>query len=138
MNSPMAALAQIMPSRWAFEGLLLLEIEDRPTWTPPEMPAPTALSTEAQVDGAAGGRDAGPPPTDTAETAAELSEQPQDAGSSGEPNSDDAREEWDMAEKFFPRKTERMGTRAAVIALTAMLVGLAASIHVILQARDVH
>ncbi len=35
MGSPTKLLAHAMPSRWAFEGLLLLESEERPTWTPP-------------------------------------------------------------------------------------------------------
>lgn len=39
MNALGAGLAQVMPSRWAFEGLLLLETEDRPSWTPPSPPA---------------------------------------------------------------------------------------------------
>ena len=43
MNTAVRLLSQSMPSRWAFEGLLLLETQERPTWTPPKIPAlPTA------------------------------------------------------------------------------------------------
>ena len=35
MNTPMKVLAEVMPSRWAFEDLLLLETAERPKWTPP-------------------------------------------------------------------------------------------------------
>ncbi len=34
MSAPARLLAQVMPSRWAFEGLLLMEVEDRPSSTP--------------------------------------------------------------------------------------------------------
>jgi len=38
MGRASAACAQIMPSRWAFESLLVLEADQRPTCTPPAMP----------------------------------------------------------------------------------------------------
>ncbi len=38
MNAAGSALAQVMPSRWAFEGMLLQETDHRPSWTPPAMP----------------------------------------------------------------------------------------------------
>ncbi len=47
MNAPMQWLAQVMPSRWAFEGLLLLEVEDRPKWTPPVLPRPPGQPPQA-------------------------------------------------------------------------------------------
>ena len=50
----------------------------------------------------------------------------------------DPPQEQDMAERYFPQADERMGTRASGLALCAMLIGLAAAIHVIMQARDVH
>ncbi len=39
MNGSIQVLSHVMPSRWAFEGLLLLEVDERPTWVPPAMPA---------------------------------------------------------------------------------------------------
>ena len=47
MSRPMRWLAQAMPSRWAFEGLLLLEVENRPNWTPPAPPALPGIPTAA-------------------------------------------------------------------------------------------
>ncbi len=101
MSAPVRLLAQVLPSRWAFEGLLLLEVEDRPTWTPPVMPAPPSAKKSVATE---------------AESA----------------------QEQDMAEHYFPQADERMGTRASGMVLFAMLIGLVAAIHVILQARDVH
>jgi len=104
MNALGTTLAQVMPSRWAFESLLLLEAHQRPTWTPPAAPAL-------------------PPGIDQAKP---EEEGPKEA------------DEQDMAERFFPQATDRMGVRAAVLALSTMLVVLAAAIHAILRARDVH
>ncbi len=101
MNSAAGVLSSMMPSRWAFEGLLLMEVEDRPTWTPPAMPKlPPAVKTQNDED-----------------------EEPK---------------EQDMAEKFFPKETERMGPRASTIALGSILVLLVVAIHGILKSRDVH
>jgi hypothetical protein len=53
MNSAASLLSQVMPSRWAFEGLLLLETKERPTWTQPNLPAlPTAGQAAALTEGA--------------------------------------------------------------------------------------
>ena len=105
MSPAVQVLAHCMPSRWGFEGLLLLEIEERPTCSPPVIQVPA------------------PPPA--------IPEKP-------EPDEDESTEEQDMAEKFFPRKTERMGVRPGVMALMAMLVALVVGIHLILRSRDVH
>ena len=48
MSRPMQWLAQTMPSRWAFEGILLLEVEDRPNWTPAAVTAHPAGTTVAE------------------------------------------------------------------------------------------
>jgi hypothetical protein len=48
---------------------------------------------------------------------------------------EESAEEQDMAEKFFPKDTERMGVRASVIALMTMLAALVAAIHIILGCR---
>ena len=42
LNTPMQAFADSMASRWAFEGMLLVESEARPAWTPPAPPATAA------------------------------------------------------------------------------------------------
>jgi ABC-type multidrug transport system ATPase subunit/pSer/pThr/pTyr-binding forkhead associated (FHA) protein len=38
MAAPMRWLSLLMPSRWAFEALLLAESAERPSWTPPAVP----------------------------------------------------------------------------------------------------
>jgi pSer/pThr/pTyr-binding forkhead associated (FHA) protein len=72
--------SSVTPSRWAFEGLLLLEVESRPV----DRPA-----------------DASATPTATTPSPAR-----------------------DRAEDYFPSETERMGVRAAAMALVALLLGL--------------
>jgi pSer/pThr/pTyr-binding forkhead associated (FHA) protein len=71
-----AVTANAVPSRWAFEGLLLLQVEVRPA-----------------------------------------------AGDAGD----------DLAELFFPAATTRMGVRADMMALVAMLLGLVAAIAFIAE-----
>jgi pSer/pThr/pTyr-binding forkhead associated (FHA) protein len=71
-------VAPVSPARWAFEGLLLLESAQRPTWR-----------------------------SETPEAKSPIEEMPRD-----------------MAEPYFPAATERMGVRADVTALGAMLLGL--------------
>lgn len=71
-------VARAMPSRWAFEGLLLLESARRP---PAEAPGP------------------------------------------------------DLAEAYFPADSERMGDRAALIAIASMLIGLTASAAYVSRVR---
>lgn len=49
MGRPAAAVAQAMPSRWAFEGLILLETTERPQWeapSPPGTPRNQVVRTE--------------------------------------------------------------------------------------------
>lgn len=43
MNTPMQVFAGAMASRWAFEGMLLLESEARPEWAPAVPPGATAV-----------------------------------------------------------------------------------------------
>jgi hypothetical protein len=74
--SPLYWAAQVMPSRWAFEGLLLLE-------TARQAAAPPAASGE----------------------------HPSDA---------------ELVAALFPAASERMGPRAAALALASMMVGLIA------------
>ena len=129
MNAPVRLLAQVMPSRWSFEGLLLLEIEDRPTWTPPQAP-PAPLP-------------AGIPPSapETPDDSAQEAGTEEQAGTSApasEPVEPEPPEEQGMAERYFPADDDRMGTRASVIVLLAMLVLLVGAMHVIFTARDVH
>lgn len=114
MSAPAQWLAQVMPSRWAFEGLLLMEVQDRPTWTPPRVPALHAPMPESKES----------PKESAVRASAPAESQPP--------------REQDMAERYFPSEDERMGTRACGMALFAMLIGLVAAIHVVLQTRDVH
>ncbi|MEI8376369.1 MAG: FHA domain-containing protein, partial [Planctomycetota bacterium] len=114
MTRPMTWLAQAMPSRWAFEGLLILEIEDRPKWTPPASPiGPEKPSTVSTAQG-----------TKVATAAA-----PAEAGRP---------KQQDMAERYFPVEDERMGSLVSGVALAAMLLLLVGAIHAILLSRDVH
>jgi pSer/pThr/pTyr-binding forkhead associated (FHA) protein len=76
LSSPIRQVTAVMPSRWAFEGLLLLEAEQRPS--------PMG-----------------------------------DPGSKPIPDPD-------LAENFFPERSERMGPGADATALGCMLVGLTA------------
>ena len=75
MNSAAEIATAVVPSRWAFEGLLLLEAE-----------APTTSQSSA-------------PSTPSVPA--------------------------DIAEPYFPAKTERMGPEADALALATMLIGLA-------------
>lgn len=135
MNRAVGLLAQVMPSRWAFEGLLLVEIDDRPTWTPPSPP------TLPGPMGSANGPSGAPIATTTSVQPADL---PVTKGATDanrkDPESIEPKgpKEQDMAEKFFPNEGERMGVRASVIALTSMLIGLVVAIHLVLRYRDVH
>lgn len=100
MSGPVTVLAQTMPSRWAFEGLLLLEARNRPN----QPPLP-----EGAIPGAPPAR---PVPSDEAPA--------------------------DMAERFFPRDTDRMGVVASTVSLMAMLMLLTGVIYGVLRTRDVH
>lgn len=79
------------PSRWAFEGLMVLESDGRPAAPAPEGPAQP------------------PPPGDAPP---------------------------DMADAYFPARDDRMGPRAAAIALGGSFVAMVAIIAVILRSRD--
>ena len=148
MNSAIQMFAQVMPSRWAFEGLLVLEVEDRPTWTPPAIPpqyprGPAAAGSPAEVSSAAmprpnpatgaavteadaANRRVASPPSGGAVTEPQIKpSSPQPAAT--QPDEGQPPEEQDMAERFFPGETERFGVRASVISLGAMLILLVVS-----------
>ena len=115
MHDTVQVLAQVMPSRWAFEGLLLLEADRRPTWV-----VPSAGGTHV----AASLRDAHP-----------VSERPDHVGAVPEPEPPELH---DMAENYFPADSQRMGVRASWFALSSILICLVAAIHAILRSRDIH
>jgi energy-coupling factor transporter ATP-binding protein EcfA2/ABC-type multidrug transport system permease subunit len=46
LNRPMQAFADVMASRWAFEGMLLVESDARAPWTPPAPPGATVASQD--------------------------------------------------------------------------------------------
>ena len=153
MNSAARVLANVMPSRWAFEGLLLMEVEDRPTWTPPALPklppaatpqhAPNdpSAAPDGQAESASEARTT--PATKHLASAADTAQQDEDSSKSAAEEDpvniecEDPKQR-DIAEKFFPKETERMGPRACSIALASMLVLLVGAIHGILKSRDVH
>jgi ABC-type multidrug transport system ATPase subunit len=96
MHPSLSFLCNAFPSRWAFEGLIVLESDQRPL--APAVPAATA------------------DPAVAAPFAAIR----------------------DVAEAYFPAKTDRMGPRAAAIALGGTLVFLLGLIAAILRARDLY
>ncbi len=49
MNAIGWTIAEAMPSRWAFESLLLLESDHRPLWTPPALPAAAAPPADKET-----------------------------------------------------------------------------------------
>jgi ABC-type multidrug transport system ATPase subunit/pSer/pThr/pTyr-binding forkhead associated (FHA) protein len=134
MNPGVRALAHCMPTRWAFEALLLVETKERPPCPPPLIRVPSRLSPVPEkpenAKGLAAGSGQSLRPVLTGAAGAS------DAASSN--IEDDSTDKRDMAEEFFPIETDRMGVRASVIALLAMLVVLVAGIHLILWSRDVH
>ncbi len=78
MPAVAGAVSSFLPSRWAFEGLVLLETDQRQV-------APGAGDSDPVID-------------------------------------------HDLAEDYFPAETDRMGVRADVMALGAMLIGLTAAV----------
>lgn len=108
MNSVVRWCSNAMPSRWAFEGLLLIEAAERP---------------KSPVMGTAGVN----PPNAPANAPAELASKPSPIKPSV-----------DIAETYFPGKTDRMGVRACAFALGAMFVLLVLTIQTALRLRDVH
>jgi ABC-type multidrug transport system ATPase subunit len=135
MDRPMSWLAHLMPSRWAFEGLLLLEANDRPTLPPAQPPRqmpPRAMASGRHAAGAA-------EKTSDSGAAQNLEEvASNDATVVSAPITADQPQKQDMAERYFPQEVERMGTRASGIILAAMLVLLIGAIHLILRSRDVY
>ena len=115
MNMPMKLLAQAMPSRWAFEGLPLLEIEDRPKRTPPVLPAKALAQLPAQGVATA----TGPETLDTKGSVVKLSRvgTAQDskesatkpASAAAAPAEAERPKKQEMAERYFPQEEERMG-----------------------------
>lgn len=101
MNRASQLLAQLMPSRWTFEALLLAEAEYKPKLKVPDQAASAempAVASEAQH----------------------------------------ASRRHDIAESFFPEQSERMGGRAAALALGLTLVVCIAGVAAILRSRDIH
>ena len=99
-----------MASRWAFEGMLVLESGHRPK-----------MSTLAHLESALRA-------SATKKNAASSIIRPdeQDAGAR------------DMAEHYFPKGKHRAGVEASAMALACQLLVLVIAIHLILRARDVH
>ncbi len=95
MNSPARWCSNAMPSRWSFEGLLLLESVERSKSPTPDVPVANAPQAPSKPS-------------------------------------------VDIAEAYFPKKTDRMGARACVFALSTMLVLLVLTIQTAFRSRDVH
>jgi ABC-type multidrug transport system ATPase subunit len=97
LHGSIRAVSNLLPSRWAFEGLLILEADQQPTWRP----APAGMPVPATAGAA----------QDTIR---------------------------DIAERNFPAETSRMGLRAAILALLALLGATGCVALTILRRRDVH
>ena len=124
---------------WAFEGLLLLEVEDRPTGRrrcrstcPPYRRPPANRAREAGHARPA----ENPAQFGAAADAKELATQSSAAATASVATAPPRTQ--DMAERYFPRGGQRMGTRASGIALATMLLLLVGAIHATLMSRDVH
>ncbi|HEY4308482.1 MAG TPA: FHA domain-containing protein [Pirellulales bacterium] len=118
MNRVVRGVAQLMPSRWAFQGLLLTEAAKRPVWSPPQQPLPP--SPRAAVGDADG-----------------VSAADQASASADAAPADRARE-IDVAEAFFPERSRRAGAVASFATLLTMLGLLVATTAIILRRRDIH
>jgi len=103
-------MSHCMASRWAFEGMLVLESEYRPK-----------MSTLAHLESAL---HASATTEKVASSVIGLAEQ--DAGAR------------DMAEHYFPKGKHRAGVEASAMVLTCQLLVLIIAIHLILRARDIH
>ena len=99
MNQVVQIISNGMASRWAFEGLLLLETENRDTLSA-MIPGNDGKSLPFVENKAA-------PPKD-------------------------------MAEKFFPKDSDRFGIVISITALLVLLGIFFVAVHVILRRRDVH
>ncbi len=108
MKSVVRWCSNAMPSRWAFEGLLLIEAAERP---------------KSPAINLAGANPSDATTKDAAEPASKHSR---------------AKPSVDIAEAYFQGKTDRMGIRASVFALGAMFVLLILTIQTALRMRDVH
>jgi hypothetical protein len=95
MHPALQRACDAFPSRWAFEGVMVLESDRRPT-SPLLVARNGSTSTES---GAA---------------------------------------TFDMAELYFPARTDRMGSRAAAFALGGTFAFLVAFIGAVLRFRDLH
>jgi ABC-type multidrug transport system ATPase subunit/pSer/pThr/pTyr-binding forkhead associated (FHA) protein len=96
MHPSLRFVCNTFPSRWAFEGLIVLESERRPFAPTPAVADPATLSV----------------------------------GTTSRPR--------DMAERYFPAETDRMGPRAAAVALAGTLVFLISLIATTLRLRDLY
>jgi ABC transport system ATP-binding/permease protein len=94
MNRGVSMLAQMMPSRWAFEGMLVMESRRRPVLYLGDLPGHGAV-----------------------------------------PAGSDRQE--DMAEHFFPAKTDRLGVVASCLALMLTFGLVVGGVYACLRFRDV-
>lgn len=106
--------ASVMPSRWAFEGLLLVEEERFPESVTPTPAAPVRV--QALTDTARPSQPSPPPVTTPAAATQPVLE---------------------MAEQYFP--VSKRSTHGLIVAVSAaMFVFLTCAITLILKSRDVH
>jgi hypothetical protein len=105
MNEPMRVLSNVIPSRWAFEGLLLLESRRHPR-------------VPHLDDG-------------TVQPAATVSSSKRD-GRQGQPSPATVVE---LADLYFPAGSDRMSVTTCAIVLGAMLLGLLGLVQLVLELR---
>lgn len=105
MNEPMRVLSNVIPSRWAFEGLLLLESQRHPR-------------VPHLDDG-------------TVQPAATVSSSKRD-GRQGQPSPATVVE---LADLYFPAGSDRTSVTTCAIVLGAMLLGLIGVVQLVLELR---
>lgn len=119
MNVISWGICQVMPSRWAFESLLVLEANRRPTWTPPVIAVPSVVAPAAASA-------IGPSSSTNAPTTPHVTPPPMPP------------KKLDMADSFFPSGPDRLGVRRGVLVLGALFLLLVGGIIAVLRFRDVH
>lgn len=102
------------PARWAFEASLLVEAREKPAWDPSWIPRADEIP---------------PQPLPNPASAEEL---PSDQQAELEVASPD------MAEALFPLESSRTSVARCTAALAIMLIGLTASLGIVLKLRDIH
>jgi ABC-type multidrug transport system ATPase subunit len=121
MNVLSQGLSFIVPSRWAFESVLVSEAAKQPKFDPPAVPVMPQQ----------------PPPAAADQTAKDTDQSAKDTDQTAQTDQEKA-ESIDMAEDFFPHKKHRHTAAVPLLMLGSLLSCLIVAILVILRYRDIH